>query len=193
MKQLGFYLDQTRCTGCYTCAVACKDWHDIDAGPVNFMRVRAIEEGRFPDLFVAYLALPCCHCKNPPCAGACPADAILKRESDGIVTVDQEKCPGNLECKSACLNACPWGVPQFGPEENATMRKCDLCLERMEQGMRPVCVEACPMYALEAGPLEELMDEYGDCREAEGFGHRKKISPSIIFKPKNPNRKKWGH
>jgi len=54
-------------------------------------------------------------------------------------------------------------------------------------------VEACPMYALEAGPLEELMDEYGDCREAEGFGHRKKISPSIIFKPKKPNRKKWGH
>lgn len=42
MSQVGFYFDQTRCTGCYTCAVACKDWHDIDAGPVNWMQVHVI-------------------------------------------------------------------------------------------------------------------------------------------------------
>jgi anaerobic dimethyl sulfoxide reductase subunit B (iron-sulfur subunit) len=37
--QLAFYFDQTRCTGCYTCAVACKDWHDVPAGPASWMRV----------------------------------------------------------------------------------------------------------------------------------------------------------
>ena len=46
--QLGFYFDQTRCTGCHTCNVACKDWHDIDAGPVNWMRVTTIGREGFP-------------------------------------------------------------------------------------------------------------------------------------------------
>ncbi|MFX1457608.1 MAG: 4Fe-4S dicluster domain-containing protein, partial [Promethearchaeota archaeon] len=39
MKQMGFYFDQTRCTGCFTCSVACKDWNDIKAGPENWMRI----------------------------------------------------------------------------------------------------------------------------------------------------------
>ena len=49
MTQMGFYFDQTRCTGCYACVVACKDWHDIDAGPVSWMRVNTIEKGKFLD------------------------------------------------------------------------------------------------------------------------------------------------
>lgn len=57
--QLGFYFDQTRCVGCFACAVACKDWHDIPAGPVNWMKVQCIEEGTFPHLFVAYIIRTC--------------------------------------------------------------------------------------------------------------------------------------
>lgn len=94
MKQIGFYFDQTRCTGCYACAVACKDWHDIDAGPVNWMQMHTIEDGKFPNLFVAYLTILCYQCINPPCVLACPVEAITKRESDGIVVVDKEKVPG---------------------------------------------------------------------------------------------------
>ena len=56
MTQMGFYFDRTRCTGCYTCTVACKDWHDINAGPANWIRLLTIEDGKFPNLFVAYLA-----------------------------------------------------------------------------------------------------------------------------------------
>jgi len=184
MTQMGFYFDQTRCTGCYTCTVACKDWHDLSAGPVNWMRVHTIEKGKFPDLFVAYLALSCCHCENTPCAMVCPAGAIIKRESDGIVVVDREKCLGNLDCGKACFKACPWGAPQFGQEENAKMQKCDLCLERLEQGQKPICVEACPMYALDVGPLPELRAKYGDCVEAEGFRYPERFKPSVTFKPK---------
>ena len=54
MKQIGFYFDQTRCTGCYTCSVACKDWYDTDAGPENWMRIIPIEKGKFPNLSLAY-------------------------------------------------------------------------------------------------------------------------------------------
>jgi len=184
MTQMGFYFDQTRCTGCYTCAVACKDWHDLDAGTVNWMRVNTIEKGRFPDLFVAHLALPCCHCTNPPCAGVCPVEAIFKRTSDGIVVVDRDKCPGNMDCRSACFKACPWNAPQFDPGKNAKMQKCDLCLERLEKGRQTICVEACPMYALDVGPLSELRAKYGDCVEAEGFRYSERFKPSVIFKHK---------
>ncbi len=184
MTQMGFYFDQTRCTGCYTCAVACKDWHDIDAGPVNWMQVHTIEKGKFPDLFVAYLASPCYQCVNPPCILACPADAITKRESDGIVVVDKERCLGNRECRTLCLNACPWEAPQFGPEENAKMQKCDLCLERLEQGQQSICVEACPLYALDVGPLDLLQVRYGDTVATEGFDYSERFQPPVVFKPK---------
>ena len=61
MTQYGFYFDQTRCIGCHTCAVACKDWHDIPAGDVNWMRVFEILDGKFPDLKMAYLSIACNH------------------------------------------------------------------------------------------------------------------------------------
>lgn len=184
MTQLGFYFDQTRCTGCYTCVVSCKDWNDIDDGPINWMRVISIEYGTFPDLFAAYLAAPCYHCSNPPCVLACPEDAILKRETDGIVYVDQTKCVGKDQCKYPCLKACPWNAPQFGPEENSTMQKCDFCMDRIEVGQQPVCVEACPMFALDIGPMDSLKRKYGDTVEAEGFRYSKRFKPSIMFKPK---------
>ncbi len=184
--QIGFYFDQTRCTGCFTCSVACKDWHDVPAGPANWMRVFYREEGEFPELFVSYLASPCYHCAQPLCALACPVDAITKRESDGIVVVDGEKCLGNTECRTLCLNACPWDAPQFGPEENAKIQKCDLCLDRWAENKKPICVEACPLRALDAGPLDELQARYGDVKEAHGFVDSPKAGPSITNKPKRP-------
>ena len=74
--QLGFYFDQTRCIGCYTCQVACKDWYDIPAGSVSRMRINHIEEGKFPHLFMAHVINPCYHCAKPFCIRVCPVDAI---------------------------------------------------------------------------------------------------------------------
>ena len=184
MPQLGIYFDQTRCTGCYTCQVACKDWHDVDAGPASWMRVRAIEEGKYPNPFLAYLAVPCYHCEAPPCIQACPADAISKRESDGVVLVDREKCVGNQECATLCRKACPWDAPQFRAEPGAKMEKCDLCHERLAAGRQTVCVEACPMYALDAGPLDALRAKHGSSTEAAGFRHVRRAGPSVVLKGK---------
>ena len=180
---MGFYFDQTRCTGCYTCSVACKDWNDIPVG-VNWRRINNLEDGKFPKLFLSYLSIACNHCANPPCAKICPVEAIIKRESDGIVIVDSKKCIGKEECGAKCLKVCPWDVPQFRSEKNAKMEKCNFCLERLEQGQQTICVEACPMYALDAGPIDELRKKYGDIIEAEGFKYSKKFMPSVIFKPK---------
>ena len=184
MTQYGFYIDQTRCIGCYACAVACKDWHDIEAGPAKWMRIKEIERGKFPDLYLAFLPFPCFHCADPACAKACPVDAIIKRESDGIVVVNRELCLGKIECGEKCLKACPWDSPQFGVEENAKMQKCNLCIDRIEKGKQTICVEACPVYALDVGPLQEISNKYETSDEVEGFKRSEKIRPSVIFKPK---------
>lgn len=182
--QIGFYFDQTRCTGCGACQVACKDWHDIPAGPENWIQALYTEKGKFPDVFVSYLVTPCYHCLDPVCIPACPPRVISKRDEDGIVVVDSEACLGNKECNVKCLKACPYEAPQFGPEPGARMRKCDLCLDRWLERKLPICVEACPTRALDVAPLHELKAKYGHIEEAEGFVYSKRTQPAIVFKPK---------
>ncbi len=189
MKQMAFYFDQTRCIGCYTCSVACKDWNNIQTG-VNWRKIGIMEHGRFPKLSLAYLSSACNHCKNPSCLKACPAEAITKRDSDGVVLVNSNKCIGKDECGAKCLKACPWDVPQFGKGKNPKMEKCNFCFERLEQGQQTICVEACPMYALDAGNIDELREKYGNISETEGFRYSKNIGPCVLFKPKLNNLQK---
>ncbi len=185
--QLGFYFDQTRCIGCFTCIVACKDWNDVPAGPASWKRVITTEKGKFPDLFVAFLSTACYHCEQPACVEACPVNAITKRESDGVVLVDREACLGKDNC-DMCLKACPYDAPQFGAEENAKMQKCHFCLDRLAENKKPTCVDACPARALDSGPMEELRAKYGDAREAEGFVYSEELAPSVIFKVKKDSK-----
>jgi anaerobic dimethyl sulfoxide reductase subunit B (iron-sulfur subunit) len=84
----------------------------------------------------------------------------------------------------------PYGAPQFGAEDNAKMQKCDHCLERLLNGSKPICVAACPMRALDAGPIDELLERYGEHREAEGFIFSSELMPSILFKSKEVLRRK---
>jgi anaerobic dimethyl sulfoxide reductase subunit B (iron-sulfur subunit) len=163
--------------------VACKDWHNVPAGPVSWIRIKTIEEGRYPNLNVSFLLQCCYHCARPSCAEVCPVQAIQKRKDDGIVWVDRETCLGKERC-GRCSKECFYDVPQFGAEENAKMQKCDLCLGRLTQALKPICVAACPMRALDAGPIDELMRKYGGVRAAEGFSFSSKVEPSVIFKLK---------
>lgn len=84
-----------------------------------------------------------------------------------------------------CLEACLYEAPQFGSEENARMQKCDLCVDRWGQGKKPVCVDGCPMWAVDAGPLDELTAKYCDARDTEGFVYCEDLAPSVTFKPKH--------
>ncbi|MBI9075048.1 MAG: 4Fe-4S dicluster domain-containing protein [Desulfatibacillum sp.] len=184
--QMGFYFDQTRCTGCNACRVACKDWNDVPAGPENWMRLGYLEQGETPDVFVAYMVHPCFHCESPVCADACPANAITKRPEDGLVFVDREACLGKEECGAKCLKACPYDAPQFGPEPQAKMGKCNLCHDRLAEGKVPSCVESCYTRALDVGPLDELKAKYGGGTEARLFKYSNRTKPAVILKMKNP-------
>ena len=105
---------------------------------------------------MAFLSLSCLHCNRPSCIPACPVNAISKREEDGVVVVDREACLGNEECAMFCKGACPYGAPQFGAEEGAKMQECEFCLDKLAESKKPICVDACPMWALDAGPIQEL-------------------------------------
>ncbi len=181
--QRGFYFDQSRCTGCYACEIACRDWHDIQDTAVKWRRVTSIEQGGYPDVQLSYVSLSCLHCADPACRDACPSDAIHKRESDGTMLVDVDTCLGVDAC-GACRVACPYGVPQFGPEPDAKMQLCTMCHDRLEKGEQPICVGACPMRALDCGDLDELQEKYGSNSEARGFSYSAQTQPSVIIKPR---------
>jgi len=150
MTMYGFYVDTSRCIGCGACAMACKDWKDVQPGEgATWRHVTTIESGTVPNVSLVNLSFACMHCGKPACVAVCPAGAISKRP-DGIVVVDRDKCIG---CHY-CFFACPFGVPTYG--KDGTMQKCDLCLERLEAGEEPACALACPVDALYAGKLEDL-------------------------------------
>ena len=68
------------------------------------------------------------------------------------------------------------------------MQKCDLCVERLAETKKPICVGACPMRALDTGPMGELQEKYGDINEAEGFAYSGKLIPSAVFKPRKDTK-----
>lgn len=180
MVQYGFFFDQSRCTDCRACVLACRNWYDIVPGPVKWCRVFQWEKGVYPNLRLHYLFAPCYHCENPACVRACKQGAICKEERFGAVLVDQEKCRGDRNC----WKACPYGAPQFQSDEPGTkMSKCTMCLDRLEQGHLPICVQSCPMRALDFGPLEELIRKYGNLRSLEDLPRETITGPAVVFKP----------
>ncbi|MFC1933130.1 4Fe-4S dicluster domain-containing protein [Chloroflexota bacterium] len=179
MTQYGFFIDQSRCIGCNTCTIACMQWHDILPGSVRWMRVYQWEKGPFPNTRLHILPVPCYHCENPVCIKACPNGAIYKEEKYGAVLVDTDKCQGTRKC----WKACPYGAPQFdGDELGRKMSKCDMCIDRLEQGAKPICVLSCSMRALEFGPLEEVLKKYGNLRRLEDMPKDSITRPAVVFK-----------
>ncbi len=164
-----FYFDQTRCTECGTCTVACKDWNGVKPGTVKWRRVydyEGKETGLFPNIKSRPLVYSCQHCDEPACVSACATQAITKR-SDGIVIVDRSKCV-NLR---SCVSACPFGAIQIAGDEQelpsqqgwATAhpaQKCTFCLDRWNANQKPACVMSCPQRALDAGSKDEILQRY---------------------------------
>lgn len=191
MQQYGFFIDQSRCIGCNSCTIACMQWHDIPPGSVKWMRVYQWEKGTFPNVRLHMLPVMCYHCGNPVCVKSCPNKAMFKEEKYGAVLVDADKCQGARKC----WRACPYGAPQFqGDEQGTKMSKCTMCIDRLEQGLRPICVLSCSMRALEFGPLDEIMAKYGNLRRLEDMP-KETTRPAVVFKPSDPKRQvvPWDH
>lgn len=163
----------------------------------ELMRVTEQEYGTgMPNIDVLYLALSCGHCAHMACAEACPKGCITKEGQIGAVVVDAQSCIGCGLCK----NACPFGAPQFYREPKAApagqkpkMVKCDLCLERVSAGLKPACVAACRVRALDALPLSQLREKYPDAvprvlNSPDDISGRtgKHTCPNWLFRVKKP-------
>ena len=151
---LGFYFNMQNCIGCRTCQIACKDKNDLPVG-IIYRHVHSYETGSFPNVGIFNFSASCNHCENPACVAICPVGAMQKAE-DGTVVHDDELCIG---CQS-CVNACPYGVPQYREELNIT-GKCDACASLRAQGKKPACVASCLMRCLDFGDVDELVATYG--------------------------------
>lgn len=185
-EQLGFYIDQGRCVGCRTCQVACKDYHGHGVG-TSLRRVYEYVGGDWmpngkgqytQDVYAYYTSISCNHCAHPICKAVCPTGAIEKREEDGIVHIQSDKCIG---CK-ACINACPYNGPQYNAETGKA-EKCNMCLERQEVGKQPICVESCPTRAIGYGKLEQLRKDHGTVAATAPLITTEVTNPSLVIKP----------
>lgn len=166
---VGILIDTTKCIGCRACQLACKAKNNLpeDASslPPNRTFPIALSETTFSlvefhrvggsDQNPQYRTVKkqCMHCLEPACASVCPVAAITKTEK-GPVVYDAEKCMG---CRY-CMAACPFNVPKFEwTSSNPRIRKCTMCADRIEKGLQPACVEACPVGALTFGTRAELV------------------------------------
>ena len=148
-EQFGFLYNKENCIQCLGCEIACKTWRNVELG-VRWRRVDNIWHGRYPEVKNSSASIACLHCAYPACVESCPEEAIFKRDEDGIVEVDEEKCTG---CQ-ICLEACPFGVPQFGSD--GKMQKCDMCVNELDLTTdSPPCVKTCPTKALVFGKMNE--------------------------------------
>ncbi len=174
--QYGFVFDQSRCMGCNACTVACKDWNQVKPGLVRWRKHKGHEKtNEGYDVIsqtsaletVENLVMSCNHCDRPACIKACSSNAISKDVNTGIVSIDREKCIGVL----ACVSACPFGAigiaddhqepeKQGGWQIAHPAQKCNMCIDRVNDGQEPVCVASCVGRAIHWGPIDKLKRDY---------------------------------
>ncbi|MEK7275007.1 MAG: sulfate reduction electron transfer complex DsrMKJOP subunit DsrO [Candidatus Desantisbacteria bacterium] len=163
----GMVIDLTKCDGCGECASACRTANNAATFPdekINnhLLRIAHVKP-KFPNSLEQAIPLMCMHCDNAPCVHVCPVKASFVRK-DGIVLIDKHRCIG---CRY-CMIACPYKARSFVFKHNegftnpnipktmhGVVEKCDFCVNRVDHGQMPVCVETCKMKAMSFGNLND--------------------------------------
>ncbi len=154
-------IDVTRCNGCQSCALACKEANGrpnpateptaLSSDAYTFIDLRANGDAAEP----LAVKRQCMHCQKPACVSACTVGA-LRKTAEGPVVYDSKKCIG---CRY-CQYACPFGVPTYDWNNPlGLIHKCQLCVERLAQGELPACVSSCPAGALRFGRRSDLLTQ----------------------------------
>ncbi len=165
----GFLVDTSRCIGCRSCQVACKQWNKLesdktgnqgtfenprDLTPALYNRIRFVEKADPQgDMSWRFLNERCMHCGDAGCMKVCPSPGALTRNKDGVVVFNKEKC---ISCKY-CVSACPFNIPRYDGDDKIS--KCNLCMDRITAGLVPACAKACPTQTLQFGNRSAMISK----------------------------------
>jgi DMSO reductase iron-sulfur subunit len=147
-KQHGFHFNADNCIACHACESACSEKNNLPPH-LAFRKVGYIEGGSYPDTVRLNVSMACNHCEDPVCLKACPTRAYTKYAEYGAVLQDPNICFG---C-GYCTWVCPYNAPQLDPVKGQ-VEKCNMCMDRLDQGLKPACVAACLGKALDFGVIE---------------------------------------
>jgi len=147
-KQHGFYFNADNCIACHACEAACAEKNNTPAH-LAFRSVGYLEGGSYPATKRLNISMACNHCDDPVCLKGCPTRAYTKFAEYGAVLQDPDICFG---C-GYCTWVCPYNAPQLDPEAGH-VSKCNMCVDRLEVGLKPACASACLGGALDFGLIE---------------------------------------
>lgn len=175
-KQHGFYFNADNCIGCHACETACSEKNDNPAH-IAFRSVGYVEGGTYPDYQRINISMACNHCDDPVCLKGCPTRAYTKFAEYGAVLQDPDICFG---C-GYCTWVCPYNAPQLDPVKGE-VTKCNMCVDRLEVGLKPACVSACVGNALDFGVTENIPENRIEAKtDIPGFPSTDITQPNIRF------------
>lgn len=175
-KQHGFHFTADNCIGCHACEAACSEKNNLPPH-LSFRAVGFVEGGSYPDFNRINISMACNHCDDPVCLKGCPTRAYTKFAEYGAVLQDPDICFG---C-GYCTWVCPYNAPQLDPIEGQ-VQKCNMCVDRLEVGLKPACVAACLGNALNFGVIENVPERREHIQtEIPGFPTPDISNPNIRF------------
>ncbi|HHL18586.1 MAG TPA: aspartate carbamoyltransferase [Thiothrix sp.] len=175
-KQHGFYFTADNCIACHACEAACSEKNDVPSH-ISFRSVGFIEGGTYPDYNRQNISMACNHCNDPVCLKGCPTRAYTKFAEYGAVLQDPDICFG---C-GYCTWVCPYNAPQLDPVKGE-VSKCNMCVDRLEVGLKPACVSACLGKALDFGVIENTPENRDQTKtNLAGFPDPSITQPNIRF------------
>lgn len=179
-KQHGFYFNADNCIACHACESACSEKNDMPAH-LAFRSVGYIEGGSYPEYSRLNISMACNHCDDPVCLKGCPTRAYTKFAEYGAVLQDPDICFG---C-GYCTWVCPYNAPQLDAIKGE-VSKCNMCVDRLEVGLKPACVSACLAGALDFGVIETTPENRQDLDiKIPGFPTTEITHPNIRFQQRN--------
>ncbi|MBA5249972.1 MAG: 4Fe-4S dicluster domain-containing protein [Gammaproteobacteria bacterium] len=183
-KQHGFYFNADNCIGCHACESACSEKNDVPSH-LAFRSVGFVEGGSYPNYQRLNISMACNHCDDPVCLKGCPTRAYTKFAEYGAVLQDPDICFG---C-GYCTWVCPYNAPQLDPVKGQ-VSKCNMCVDRLEVGLKPACVAACLGNALDFGVIESVPENREQAKTSmPGFPTTDITHPNIRFQQtKNTQR-----